>query len=100
MEVIKEGSVPEVVDWNTEVTCEKKDEHDTSGCGAVWKIKAEDLILMYWKGTHSYKHYTAIQCSRCKKYNRVFNVPPNVLEKVNTPRARKHAIFDGFGSEY
>lgn len=100
MEVVKEGSVPEVVDWNNEIVCEKKDKHDTDGCGAVLKITADDLCVMYWKGTHSHKYYTAMRCPRCRKFNRVLNVPANVLEKVSTPRARKYAIFDGFGSEY
>lgn len=100
MEVIKEGSVPESVAWGMwkkEVTCEKKDKPDTNGCGAILRISAGDLCMMYWKGTHSHKYYTATRCPRCLKFNRVFDVPANVLEKVNTPRTRKHAIFDGFG---
>ncbi|HVY73060.1 MAG TPA: hypothetical protein VG984_03380 [Candidatus Paceibacterota bacterium] len=96
MEIVKEGSVPPPELWTTTLTCSKDDEHDKKqGCGTQLKAGPPDLVLMYFRGTHFHHYYTAVQCPRCMKYNRV--CPPEVVWRpVHTPENKANAIFDGF----
>lgn len=96
VEVVKNGKVGNPDAYKTEVKCEKKDKFDKDGCGAVLAVTAQDLIMMYWHGTHFRHNYTAVRCPQCGKYNRVRDVPPLVWEKFNTVKNREKAIFDGF----
>ncbi len=96
VEVVKDGKVGNLDDWKVEVVCRKKDRFDKKGCGAVLVVNGQDLVMMYWHGTHFRHNYTAIKCSQCGKYNRVRDVPKPVWEKFNTTENRENAIFDGF----
>lgn len=94
--VKKEGKVPRNPrSWRTDITCEKKDQYDENGCGAIFEIREEDLKILYWHGTHFRHYYTATECPCCLKYNRVFSLPQNILRRVDTKENRKNAIFDG-----
>src|SRR3989338_6617129 len=99
MKVVKTGTVtkpPAMSDWTASVTCEKKDKPDTNGCGAILEVKATDLIMMYWKGSHFDHHYAAVKCLCCNKYNKAKELPYALWEKFNTAERRAKAIFDGF----
>jgi len=95
MKVIKSGKVEKPENWKAKVTCKKKDELDSTGCGAVLTVTAKDLVMMYWHGTHSCHYYTAVKCPQCGKYNRA-KIPDSVWKEFNTATNRKKAIFDGF----
>jgi hypothetical protein len=95
VEVLKEGVVPKLGDWTIEVTCEKKDEFDRYGCEAVLKVWKDDLTLKYFRGSHVNHYYTAVQCPRCLKYNRV-SPPESVWRPIFSDENKKNAIFDGF----
>jgi hypothetical protein len=95
MEVLKEGQVPAPELWCEEVVCGAKDKHDQEGCGAVLKVAVSDLILRYWKGSHFNHYYTAVQCPRCLKYNRV-HPPKAVWLPLHTEENKAKASFDGF----
>lgn len=98
MEKIKDGKYANIQsEWRKEVECKKFDQYDNEGCGAVYRIDPTDLVLRYFKGTHSQKYYTAIQCEQCDKYTRVSSVPQMVLKLVFTEENKKKATFDGFG---
>jgi hypothetical protein len=98
MKVIKNGSAaPDGLEnWNTEVTCAKRDKFDSKGCGAVLEVTEEDLILMYWHGTHSAHHYSGMKCPQCGKYNAVENLPDPIWNRLNTKKRRAKSVFDGF----
>lgn len=95
MKILKEGIVPAPEIWSEEVTCRAKDKHDSEGCGAVLKITTTDLVLRYWKGAYFTHYYTAIQCPRCLKFNRVFP-PETVWRLLHSNENKARATFDGF----
>lgn len=64
MRVLKEGSIPEAKDWKAITQCSKKDEFDQNGCGAELEIIEQDLILMYFEGSH-FNHYFQRSGVRC-----------------------------------
>jgi hypothetical protein len=98
MEKIKDGKYANIQEeWTQEVECKKFDGHDSEGCGAAYIVDPTDLVLRYFKGTHSYNYYTAMQCEQCDKYTRVFDVPKMVLKAIYTAENKKKATFDGFG---
>ena len=96
MEVVKDGKVGNPDNWKIEVVCEKKDKFDKDGCGAILAVTAEDLVMMYWHGTHFRHYYSGIMCSQCGKYNKVRDVPRPVWIKFSTAENKDKAIFDGF----
>lgn len=102
MKVAKEGNVPDAKDWEIVTLCSKKDKYDTEGCGAkLEEIREQDLVLMYFKGSHVNHYYSAVRCPRCGKYNRVGNTPETKLpqtiwERLDTDKNERAAIFDGF----
>lgn len=96
MEVLKQGSAPLPEAWSTTLTCSKADEHDQKdGCGAELKVGRDDLVLMYFRGSHFRHYYTAVLCPCCNKYNRV-HPPETVWKPLHTPENKEKAIFDGF----
>lgn len=95
MEIIKEGLFHTPEPWSEEAMCNAKDKHDKSGCSAVLKIAAADLVLMYWKGSHYDHYYTGVQCPCCLKFNRV-NPPESVWRPLHTKENQAKALFDGF----
>lgn len=96
MEVVKDGKVGNPENWKTVVSCSKKDAYDSVGCGAELEVRPNDLILMYFKGSHSNHYYTAVKCPQCGKYDRVRDVPKPIWEKIHTNANKAKAIFDGF----
>ena len=93
VEVKKEGEVP--LHFRMEVRCEKFDNYDTSGCGAILEVKESDLVLRYWQGSHFNHYYAAVKCPCCGKYTKI-KVPSTVFERIDTAENRKKAVFDGF----
>ncbi len=81
-------------EWKTNVRCGKDDKSDRSEpCGALFEVKADDLLHRYWLGTHSSHSYTAVRCPECGKINRVREVPEIVFRYA---LSRKEAVWDGF----
>lgn len=95
MDIVKDGKIGSPDNWQAEISCEKKDKLDKSGCGAVLSVTVKDLLMMYWHGTHFRHDYPAVRCPQCGKYNRA-EVPDLVWERFNTAKNRKKGIFDGF----
>lgn len=94
--MIKDGKIGYPANWKAEIACEKKDKFDKDGCGAVLRVTAKDLIMMYWKGTRVRRYYTSISCPQCGKHNRTGGVPHPVWKKFATNENIKNAIFDEF----
>jgi len=98
---VKEKGNFSLKEWRVDKTCESDDEHDKrTPCGAVLSVKAKDLSLRYWKGSHFNHFYTVVRCPLCGKVNRVRNVPDLVVEKTRTPRNMEQAEFDGFSDRH
>lgn len=96
MDVIKDGEIGNLEDWETEITCDKKNGgDDKEGCGAVLSVNAKDPIMMWWHGTHFKHWYAAVRCPQCGKYNQV-KLPDLLWEQFNTTKNKKNATFDGF----
>lgn len=99
MKVLKHGKIGDLAHWKTVVSCGKKDAYDEVGCGAELEIAKEDLVLMYWHGTHFPHYYGAVKCPQCGKYNKVKDIPDSTWGEVATPKNKKGAKFDGFSEE-
>ena len=96
MKVLKDGEHGPPEDWSEELTCKKRDKYDKKGCGAVLQVTFEDLVMMYWHGTHFPHYYSAVKCPQCGKYNATKNLPNPLWVKFNTKARRRKAVFDGF----
>jgi hypothetical protein len=46
MRLLKVGGTENVKNWKGYVTCDKKNDHDKTGCGTVMEIEEGDLGLM------------------------------------------------------
>ena len=89
MEVVKGGDrikSSAIEAWETEITCKRRDEWDKDGdgCGAVIKITAGDLRLMYYMGTHFRHYYAGTECPECKKRLNI-KVPAGMFESISIP---------------
>jgi hypothetical protein len=98
MKVVKEGTVlsKEAFFADAHVTCKKRDEHDSKGCGARLRIEEKDLVPRYWKASHSQNYYFSVICPRCRHYCHV-RFSDGVFEELMTEDMRQRATFDGFG---
>lgn len=100
MKIIKEGNKRYVKSvsvkrWKAVVRCRKTNKHDTEKpCGAELEIRAKDLLLMYWWGTHFAHYYAAFACSLCKKITGV-DVPEAIFDDL-CKRKKRSARHDGF----
>lgn len=95
MILIQNGEYP-LEDFRATVACQQVDEYDPKGCGNVYQISFDDLVLRSWKGTHFFHYYAAICCPNCGKYTRVGGLPRNVQYKLFTAERKAGATFDGF----
>lgn len=93
VKVKEEGKIP--LCWKAEVKCEKFDQYDNDGCGAVLEATEKDLVFRYWLGSHFTHYYATIKCPCCGKYTKV-KVPNSVWERIDTAKNRKKATHDGF----
>ncbi len=100
MEKVKDGKYANIQEeWRETVECRQFDKFDDEGCGAEYVVEPADLVLRYFKGTHSKHYYTAMRCEQCDKYTRVYDIPEMVLKAIYTAKNIKKATFDGFSDE-
>lgn len=85
--------------WKGYVACEKRNNHDKQGCGAVLEIEEGDLNLMYWEDNSSQHYYVAVRCPECGKPNEVKDVPRTILERMVEMLKHGKTLFDGYVSE-
>jgi len=96
MRVLRAAGTDLGKNWNGYVSCDRKNEHDKAGCGAVLEVDEADLNLLYWEDAESQHYYLAVRCPECGKYNAVRGVPRSVHERILDSLNHGKSIFDGY----
>ena len=97
MKVLVVGGTEARRSWKGYVSCDKKNEHDKPGCGAVLEVEEADLNLMYWEDGSSQHYYIAVRCPECGKYNEAKHVPKPIFGRLVDAMSHGKAVFDGYG---
>jgi hypothetical protein len=99
MKVLVVGGTEGQKNWRGYVSCEKKNNHDQPGCGAVLEVEERDLNLMYWEDGSSQHYYVGVRCPECGKYNEARHVPKPIFDRLVHAMNHGTAIFDGYSQE-